>query len=178
MGLPIWCVSELYWPLETMYDARAVALGSDWIYKYALEETNITTLQNTHTYAEKDWGSCYTINPTQRENKLRGICGILTPASLMNEYPILMDTTEPGFHLSNVFLSWGWGYCSLTLQATLRTYVVKNRCHSVCTRFGNVWVAHGSAVESLQGRLWEAGLDWYGFSPSLSLWDSDSFWAA
>lgn len=60
--------------------------------------------------------------------------------------------------------------CKLTLWTTDATASV-------------IWSGALGLLMALQGklllfRLWEAGLDWCGFSPSLSHWDSDSFWAA
>lgn len=43
----------------------------------------------------------------------------------------------------------------------METHAVDNRCHGICDVFGSAGVAHGSAVESLQEKLWmeSSGLD-------------------
>lgn len=70
------------------------------------------------------------------------------------------------------------GHTEASRHADVRTYTMNNRRHGVCDLFGSVGVAHGSALELLQERLWKAGWERCGFSPSLSHWDSGSFWAA
>lgn len=165
-----------------------------WLDLYTNSSGGNSTVQNIHTLMPERTEGADAAEIQHREN-MNSSTGKLHAKSLRShawkDNKLFIVSVNPsvcdqGHQLCLVcFIMWLTtletdltGQTEAFLYVVVWTYTVNNRCHGICYLVGSAGVAHGSTVESLLERLWEAVLDRCGFSPSLSHWDSDSFWAA